>query len=349
MCSMKFFLLSALWLSASAVLLRRDAALKNNFTRSAKKQTFVDWYNAYATGRGIWKWHQALEAYQRHFGRFAGGPVALLEIGVQSGGSIDMYKAVLGAQCHYYGMDINKNCKKFADPQTTISILDQGNAAHWSQFFTTVVSQVDIIIDDGGHQAFQMLTTLKEGFPHIKPGGVHLIEDIHGQNENYVPGLFEPAADFLQGQGVLVSSVHIYPFMLVVQKAGGSYVPPALSTPAVTVDTFEKVLAALPHHPGKTIMLKTSVWKSLLSAAGLKGFFNTFYALHQGTSSSSPNGCFSDGEKFPECTMHVANTQLQSQVTAVDIFPEFALIHVAPAAPTIYAARKGTEWIPYSG
>jgi len=356
---MKFFVAALLWLGASAVVLRRRDARKN-VTQSngsmpmpssweKKLPTFIDWYNAYASGRGIWKWHQALEAYQIHFGHFAGAPVSLLEIGVQSGGSIDMYKAVLGQQCHYYGVDINPKCQQFADATTTISIGDQGNAAHWTNFFATVVGQVDVIIDDGGHKAFQMLTTLQQGFPHVKPGGVHLIEDIHGQNENYLPGMFNPAADFIQAQGQQVASVHIYPFVLVVQKAGGSYTGPAPVPASTTVETFEQVWAALAHNRGNVIRLKTSAWPSLLSAPALKSFFSNFYELHTGSVTPSPPGCFSDGDKFPECTMHVTNTQLQSWVSAVDIFPGYAQIHVAAAVPAIFAARKGTQWIPYSG
>lgn len=350
--SMKLFLVLALWLGVAQAVLRQNVALRNgtHFAQSAKKgQTFVDWYNAYSSGRGVWKWHQALEAYQIHMGRFAGQKVSVLEIGVQSGGSIDMYKTVLGGQCHYYGMDINPKCTQFADQMSTISILDQGNAAHWSHFFTNIVKEVDIIVDDGGHQAFQMLTTLQQGFPHLRPGGVHLIEDIHGQNENYIPGLFNPAADFLAAQGGQVASVHIYPFVMVAQKTGGSYVAPALSPAIATVDTFEKLFAALPYHRGKILQLQTSVWPSLLSADSLKGFFSNFYQLHTGSVTSLPVGCFSDGDKFPECTMHVTNTQLQSLVTRVDIYASVAQIHVAAAAPSIYAKRRGNVWIPYKG
>ena len=53
----------------------------------ASQETFVGWYDAYTTGKGIWKWRNALEAYQTHFARFQGTKVALVEIGVQSGGS----------------------------------------------------------------------------------------------------------------------------------------------------------------------------------------------------------------------------------------------------------------------
>lgn len=311
--------------------------------------TFNDYYNAVSAGRGIWKWAQALEAYQLHFGRFAGQPVKVLEIGVQSGGSIGMYKAVLGGNCHYYGMDINPRCTGFADPQATITILDQGNSAHWQHFFSSITPSMDIVVDDGGHKAYQMLTTLQQVLPRINPGGVFLTEDIHGQNEDYLSGFFTPAAEAIAANIAKVASVHLYPFVSVVQCSGGSYTAPPPLTTAIPVTSIEQMVVAMHHNPGATIHLSIPGWSQWLTAPGLQLVFRTFYDLYGGKVNAEPSGCFSTTVGFPQCTMFVSNTELQSLVTAVDIYPSFVQVHLAPQPPTIYATRKGTEWIPYSG
>jgi len=318
---------------------------------TSKGPTFVGWYDAYSSGRGIWKWKNALEAYQTHFERYQteATKFSIIEIGVQSGGSIDMFKAVLGANCHYYGCDINPKCTNFADAAATITIMDQGDANHWLNFYATVVPTVDMIVDDGGHQPHQMLTTLQQSFAHINPGGVHLVEDIHGQNGDYDTNFFGPAGDFLGAYIEEVGSVHLYPFVLVVQKVGGSYVRPAAIAPAATFDTVEGLVAAMPSHLGKVLQLKNTAWPPLTGALGLKALFTAFYELHGGQVTPYPANCFDDTVSTPDCTMYVSNTALQSLVTKVDIFNDYCQVFVAAAPPQILATRKGTDWIPYEG
>jgi hypothetical protein len=316
---------------------------------SSVAPTFVGWYDAYNTGKGIWKWRNALEAYQVHFARFQNSKVALVEIGVQSGGSIKMFTDVLGGSCHYYGCDINPKCNNFASQLATITIMDQGDPQQWVNFYSKVVNMVVIIVDDGGHQPFQMLITLQQSFTHVNPGGVHLVEDIHGTNGDYNAGFFSPAADFLGAVSDQVASVHLYPFVLVVQKIGGTYVAPAPTTAAATYNTLESLFTALPNHRGSVVHLKNEAWPSFLSAAGMKAAFGAFYELHEGKVQPYPAHCFEDAVQFPECTMYVANTGMNALVTRVDIFAGHAEITVAADPPKIYASRKGTEWIPYSG
>src|SRR5687768_5280908 len=43
------------------------------------------------SGRGLWKWEHYLEIYDRHFARFRGHAVHVMEIGVYSGGSLEMW------------------------------------------------------------------------------------------------------------------------------------------------------------------------------------------------------------------------------------------------------------------
>lgn len=310
--------------------------------------TFEGFYNSHTKGRGIWKWGNALVAYQRHFGSaWAGHPVKFAEVGVQSGGSILMWQAVLGQQCHVYGIDINTACGKFADPTTTITIGDQADVAMWTKFFTETTPNLDVLVDDGGHTPTQMLVTLQQVFPRTNPGGFVAIEDIHGTH--YVNSFFHPAATFLGQQSAqgLLKAVHVYPFLLVAEKGGTSSLPASdlALAPAATVNSFEALWSALPANVGKSVAVVNPGWGSLLTEVNLKGIFSQFGSLHAYESKDTPPGCATT--PVAVCTMTVVNSQGQNSITGVHVFSDRLIVEVAATPPVIHAVRKGTEWLPY--
>merc|ERR1719506_2635372 len=111
----------------------------NKTKDQSNKLSFMGWYNSHVEGRGIWKWSNALDAYDRHFAGLHGFKVNMAEVGVQSGGSILMWEAVLGQKCHVYGLDINPSCTKFTNGQTTISIGDQADPVMWKHLFSSAL------------------------------------------------------------------------------------------------------------------------------------------------------------------------------------------------------------------
>src|SRR5437868_5558043 len=50
------------------------------------------YFDAYKEGPGIWKWMHYFDIYQRHFSKFVGREVHVLEVGIYSGGSLAMWK-----------------------------------------------------------------------------------------------------------------------------------------------------------------------------------------------------------------------------------------------------------------
>lgn len=316
---------------------------KNNDSQTPTAPTFLGWYNDHAAGPGIWKWSNALAAYQHHLAPMMQKPVSVLEVGVQSGGSVSMWQTVMGAQCHYYGMDINDKCTSFTGSMSTIFIGDQGQVADWSRFFSTVVGALDVVVDDGGHLGYQMVTTLQQVFPHLNPGGVHAVEDIHNQNGDYMTHFFNPAADFIASQATSVASVHIYPYLLMVQKT--SSVAQTEEQASVAVSTIPELMAAMPNNRGKTIRLANPQWGSFHTADALKNIFGTFNELHGGKIVQEPAGCHS--VEHGACTMRVEDSSLQALVFGVHIYPSATLVEVAQQPPVIEAVRKGDVWIPY--
>jgi hypothetical protein len=196
------------------------------------------YFKAHSHGRGIWKWIHYFEAYHRHFQKFIGQEVHVLEIGIYSGGSLEMWRNYFGAQCRLYGVDIQPACKAHENEFTKVFIGDQADRHFW-RAFKREVPVVDILIDDGGHTPEQQVVTLEEMLPHLRPGGVYFCEDVHGPLHgfgsflhgladglnSYVPPppgsdpdalreLISPPTPFQSD----IHSIHSYPFATVIEK-----------------------------------------------------------------------------------------------------------------------------------
>lgn len=130
------------------------------------------------TGRLMHKWMHYFDVYDRHFSRFRGTDVHLLEVGVSHGGSLQMWREYFGPKARIFGADINPDCLKLAEERTKIFIGDQGDR----KFLRTLareIPRIDIIVDDGGHTMRQQIATFEELFPRVSENGVYLCEDTH--------------------------------------------------------------------------------------------------------------------------------------------------------------------------
>ena len=137
------------------------------------------------TGRLIHKWQHYFEIYDRHFSRFRGTAVNIVEFGVYQGGSLQMWKQYFGSDAKIFGIDINPHCKKLEEEQIEVIIGDQEDRT-FLKSLKKKIPEIDILIDDGGHTMRQQINTYEELFPHIDKNGVYLCEDLH---TSYWPGL----------------------------------------------------------------------------------------------------------------------------------------------------------------
>jgi hypothetical protein len=187
------------------------------------------YFNSVKQGRGIWKWTHYFDIYHRHLCQFIGKDVHVVEVGIYSGGSLDMWKAYFGSRCKIYGVDIEPACKVYEDERTRIFIGDQGDHNFWRDF-RKQVPKVDVLIDDGGHHPEQQIVTLEEVLPHIRLGGVYMCEDVHSDYNRfaaYVCGLEQTLNAFAKREDTVIpssfqkviASIHHYPFMTVIEKA----------------------------------------------------------------------------------------------------------------------------------
>jgi SAM-dependent methyltransferase len=138
-------------------------------------------FDSRQTGPGIWKWRHYFPIYERHFKKFRGSEIHFLEIGIYSGGSLDMWREYFGPKAYIYGVDIEPSCKLYEGERTRIFIGDQADHGFWQEF-RREVPVLDAVVDDGGHTLPQQVASIDELVPHLRPGGVYLCEDIYGQD-----------------------------------------------------------------------------------------------------------------------------------------------------------------------
>jgi hypothetical protein len=130
------------------------------------------------TGRLIHKWKHYFEIYDRHFSRFRGTDVHIVEFGVSQGGSLQMWKQYFGPNAKIFGIDINPHCKKLEEEQIEIFIGDQEDKK-FLKSLSEKIPKIDILIDDGGHTMKQQINTFEELFSYIDKNGVYICEDLH--------------------------------------------------------------------------------------------------------------------------------------------------------------------------
>jgi hypothetical protein len=198
------------------------------------------YFEGNAHGRQIDKWLHYFEIYERHFARFRGRAVRVLEIGVFHGGSLRMWRDYFGPAATICGLDINPACLGLAEEGIEVLVGDQTDREFLRRLRLSTLP-FDILIDDGGHRPEQQIASFEELYPHITPEGVYLCEDLHA---NYWadygggvrrPGTFieyskalvdrvnawasrEPAALAVDDFTRSTHSLHFYPSVLVIEK-----------------------------------------------------------------------------------------------------------------------------------
>ena len=149
------------------------------------------------------KWEHYLGIYESELAPFiaTGQPISLLEIGVQNGGSLQIWKKYLPAGSRIVGIDINPDCAKLElDENTSLHIADGTDQAVLDSVLGDLT--FDIIIDDGSHRSDHIINTYKALFFRLKGGGKFIIEDLHASYWSEYGGGFRTegsAMEFLKG------------------------------------------------------------------------------------------------------------------------------------------------------
>lgn len=129
--------------------------------------------------RLVRKYSNYFEIYDRFLERFRSKRPRLLEIGVQHGGSLDLWNTFFAGEVDIVGIDILPECARFAADNVKIFIGDQSDEA----FLRSVLvegGKFDIIVDDGSHIPSQQIRSFETlFFDGLAEDGVYICEDCH--------------------------------------------------------------------------------------------------------------------------------------------------------------------------
>lgn len=131
-------------------------------------------------------------------------PTAILEIGVQSGGSLYMWRERFPS-ARVVGIDIDPDCGR-ADGATVI--IGDGHDPAFLQSVWDAHGPFDLVIDDGSHQVADQIRTFEAVIPLMAHGGLYACEDTHTSYWREFARRGEPT--FVERAKAAVDELHAY-------------------------------------------------------------------------------------------------------------------------------------------
>jgi hypothetical protein len=157
----------------------------------------------------IHKWDHYFEIYDRHFKKYKGKDVVLLEVGVSKGGSLQMWSDYFGEGSKFYGIDVDPRCKEFENENTKIFIGSQSDRKFLG-YVKDNIPPVDILIDDGGHYMNQQIILFEELFGYVKKNGVYFCEDTHSSYWLVFGGGYKRRGTFIEYSKNFIDMLNAY-------------------------------------------------------------------------------------------------------------------------------------------
>lgn len=140
------------------------------------------------------KWLIYLAEYDRLFSGFRDRAVRMLEIGIQNGGSLEIWNKYFPNAQVLVGCDINPDCAKltYDEPRIQLVIGDANTDAVENKILGHSTN-FDLIIDDGSHTSSDIAKSFARYFRHLNEGGLFVAEDLHCSYwKEYEGGLYYP-------------------------------------------------------------------------------------------------------------------------------------------------------------
>ena len=151
-------------------------------------------YYAEHEGKVSDKWSLYLSIYENLFAPRRQVPLSLLEIGIQNGGSLEIYSKYFPNAKLFLGCDINPDCAnlRYEDERIRVIVGDANSAEIYEQIVEHC-DAYDIIIDDGSHKSSDIILSFAKYFRLLKDGGIFIVEDLSCSYwQEYEGGLFDP-------------------------------------------------------------------------------------------------------------------------------------------------------------
>lgn len=140
------------------------------------------------------KWSIYLETYDDIFSSYRNENIRLLEIGVQNGGSLEIWSDYFPRAELFAGVDIDEACRllRYKDSRIKL-VIGNANTDHTQAEILHVSTEFDIILDDGSHTSSDIVSSFARYFPCLRDGGLYVAEDLHCSYwEAFQGGIFRP-------------------------------------------------------------------------------------------------------------------------------------------------------------
>lgn len=132
------------------------------------------------TGKTSDRWESYFPVYDRIFATYRDKNLSLLEIGIQNGGSLEIWAKYFANAFKIIGCDINPLCGNLRYRDDRISVLiGDINSTSMLKKIASLSQALEIIIDDGSHFSDDIIRTFLLYFPVLSPGGTYVVEDTH--------------------------------------------------------------------------------------------------------------------------------------------------------------------------
>lgn len=176
------------------------------------------------TTRYTSKWSHYFELYEQYFHKFRFKEPVVLEIGVDNGGSMEMWAEYFGSDddhpCEIIGIDNRLKVTDLDIYGTSILHGEQGDPNFWDKF-NQEQGPMDIVIDDGSHYSNHQILSFEKLFPHMNDGGIYFVEDTHSSYMDTFYGELKGSWTFIEYCKNIIDTLHedhysvttLYPWM----------------------------------------------------------------------------------------------------------------------------------------
>jgi hypothetical protein len=176
-------------------------SLPTNSVCTSQAQSNYRYLDDIALKTGVHKgshYHNYTEVYARYFAPLKEKSIKFLEIGIDKGQSVKMWEEYFtNADLHF--MDITFQNVEYSSNRSPYHLCNQESPQELQSFIETTGGDFDLILDDGGHTMNQQITSFAILFPHVKSGGMYIIEDLHTSYwSTHGAGGFHSTVNFLK-------------------------------------------------------------------------------------------------------------------------------------------------------
>jgi predicted RNA methylase len=162
-------------------------------------------------GNFVDKWDSNITVYDQVLPEIRSSVETVVEVGVQNGGSLEIYCKYFNNSKKIIGLDIDENCMKISFENKEKIDLLIGDVKNLKDEVKDRTNGIDLFIDDGSHTSSDIIMTFVKYFDEISDDGMYIIEDLHcSYFKDFEGGALRPfvAMNFLKALSDLVNLEH---------------------------------------------------------------------------------------------------------------------------------------------